>query len=81
MTLLQLEQLKATAQALLLCINKDIQNERRLHKQVIIKALIIKNIWATVFNAKLELSSRNLYVQTQKTMQYFVSRFISVFYF
>ena len=30
MTLLQLEQLKAPAQALLLCINKDIQNKRRL---------------------------------------------------
>ena len=45
MTLLQLEQLKATAQALLLCINKDIQNKRRLHKQV----AIIKNIWSTIF--------------------------------
>ena len=49
MTLLQLEQLKAPAQALLLCINKDIQNKRRLHKQVAIKALIIKNIWSTIF--------------------------------
>ena len=49
MTLLQLEQLKAPAQALLLCINKDIQNKRRLHKQVAIKALIIMNIWSTIF--------------------------------
>ena len=49
MTLLQLEQLKAPVQALLLCINKYIQNKRCLHKQVAIKALIIMNIWSTIF--------------------------------